>query len=340
MSAVRVEFTQAEWDQISTATPLVGRRVVYRTAAPTGPRGAPGVAGGSAIVKEGGTVVSSAVTTFDFGAGFDVAESPAGEVNISLDLTEVPAASDTAQGPVELATVAEATTGTDTARATTPAGVKAAVDAGIAALIASAPGALDTLEELAAALGDDANFAATITAALAGKQPLDSDLTSIAALTTTSFGRSLLELANAAALRTAAALGTAATAASSEFATAAQGLSETLVVAIGDETTAITTGTAKVTFRMPWAFTLTAVRASLTTASSSGTPTFDINEGGVSILSTKLTIDANERTSTTAATAAVISDASLADDAEITIDVDVAGTNAAGAKITLIGTRA
>lgn len=117
---------------------------------------------------------------------------------------------------------------------------------------------------------------------------------------------------------------------------------EVIIVAIGDETTALTTGTAKVTFRMPFAMTLTAVRASLSLVSTSGTPTFDINEGagaGTSILSTKLTIDANEFTSTTAATAAVISDSSLADDAQITIDVDVAGTGAAGAKITLIGTR-
>lgn len=114
---------------------------------------------------------------------------------------------------------------------------------------------------------------------------------------------------------------------------------EVLIIAIGDETTAITTGTAKTTFRMPFAMTLTAVRASLTTVSSSGTPTFDINESGTTVLSTKLTVDASEKTSTTAAVAAVISDAALADDAEITIDVDVAGTGAAGAKITLIGTR-
>ncbi len=112
---------------------------------------------------------------------------------------------------------------------------------------------------------------------------------------------------------------------------------ESFIIAISDETTAITTGTAKVTFRMPYAFTLTAVRASLSTVSSSGNPTFDINEDGVSILSTTLTIDANEKTSTTAATAAVISDTSLADDAEITIDIDTAGTGAKGAKIYLIG---
>lgn len=106
-----------------------------------------------------------------------------------------------------------------------------------------------------------------------------------------------------------------------------------------DETTAITTGTAKVTWRAPYACTVTAVRASLTTVSSSGAPTFDINEGGTTILSTKLTIDASEKTSTTAATAAVISDTTLADDAELTIDVDTAGTGAAGAKITIYVTR-
>ncbi|MCC7041117.1 MAG: hypothetical protein IT516_12485 [Burkholderiales bacterium] len=109
-------------------------------------------------------------------------------------------------------------------------------------------------------------------------------------------------------------------------------------VAISDETTDITTGTAKTTFRWPYPnSTLTAVRASLSITSSSGNPTFDINEGGTTILSTKLSIDASEKTSTTAATPAVISDASIADDAEITIDVDIAGTGAKGAKVMFIG---
>lgn len=111
-------------------------------------------------------------------------------------------------------------------------------------------------------------------------------------------------------------------------------------IACSDETTAIATGTSVATFRMPYAVTLTDVRATLTTASSSGTPTIDINEGGASILSTKITIDANEKTSETAATPPVISDTALADDAEITIDIDVAGTGAAGLKVWLIGTKA
>ena len=117
---------------------------------------------------------------------------------------------------------------------------------------------------------------------------------------------------------------------------------QSIVVAASDETTALATGTAKVTFRMPYAFTLTSVRASLTTAQASGSIfTVDINEGGTTILSTKLTIDNTEKTSTTAARAAVISDVNLADDAEITIDIDQIGDGTAkGLKITLIGTRA
>jgi hypothetical protein len=93
---------------------------------------------------------------------------------------------------------------------------------------------------------------------------------------------------------------------------------------------------------MPRAVTLTSVRASLTTAQASGSIfTVDINEGGTSILSTKLTIDNTEKTSTTAATPPVISDAALADDAEMTIDIDQIGNGTAtGLKVYLIGTYA
>src|SRR5690606_5950252 len=117
---------------------------------------------------------------------------------------------------------------------------------------------------------------------------------------------------------------------------------ESFIVAAGDETTALTTGTAKVTFRMPYAFTLTEVRASLVTAQTSGSAvTADINEAGTSVLSTKLTFDNTEKTTTTAATPAVISDAALADDAEMTVDIDQIGDGtAAGLKVTFIGYRA
>jgi hypothetical protein len=71
------------------------------------------------------------------------------------------------------------TAGNNSTRISTTAFVQAA----IAALINSAPGALDTLDELAASFGDDANFATTMTNALAGKQTLDATLTALAALT-------------------------------------------------------------------------------------------------------------------------------------------------------------
>lgn len=70
--------------------------------------------------------------------------------------------------------------GTNTQQLATTAFVRAA----IAALINSSPGTLDTLSELAAALGNDANFATTMLNALAGKQSLDATLTALAALTT------------------------------------------------------------------------------------------------------------------------------------------------------------
>jgi len=119
-------------------------------------------------------------------------------------------------------------------------------------------------------------------------------------------------------------------------------VTQSLIVAASDETTDLTTGTAKSTFRMPYAFTLSAVRASVTTAPTGSAITVDINEAGTSVLSTKITIDPTEKTSVTAASQPVISDTALADDAEITVDIDQVGSTVAGTglKITLIGTKA
>lgn len=118
---------------------------------------------------------------------------------------------------------------------------------------------------------------------------------------------------------------------------------ETHGIALSDETTAITTGTGKGSFSLPYAFTLVGVYVTLNTASSSGTPTFDFNEAGTTCLSTKVVIDANELTGGsagyqgTAAGAAVISDASLAAFAQLTWDIDTAGTGAKGAKAYIVG---
>jgi hypothetical protein len=112
---------------------------------------------------------------------------------------------------------------------------------------------------------------------------------------------------------------------------------DTIVLACSDETTELTTGTNRVRFRMPFAATLLAVRASVNTAPTGSTLIVDINEGGTSVLGTKLSIDASEFSSTTAASAATITDSSLADDAEISIDIDQIGSTVAGAglKVTL-----
>jgi len=114
------------------------------------------------------------------------------------------------------------------------------------------------------------------------------------------------------------------------------------VIACSDETTALTTGSAKVTFRMPYAYTLDSVRASLTGAgSTSGTTTIDINEAGSTILSTKITIDYGDLTSVGASAAPVISDSSLASDAQMTIDIDAVtgGADETGLKVYLIGNK-
>lgn len=108
-------------------------------------------------------------------------------------------------------------TGTNSTQLATTAFVQAA----LTALIGTSPGVLDTLGELADALGDDPNFAGTVTTALAGKQPLDATLTALAGLagganqlayftgtdvlaqtTLTAFGRTVMGLADYASLRT------------------------------------------------------------------------------------------------------------------------------------------
>ena len=120
-----------------------------------------------------------------------------------------------------------------------------------------------------------------------------------------------------------------------------QSLPAEIQVAASDEITALSVGNGKLTFRLPHGMTLTGVRASLTTAQTSGTIfTADIIYNGVSVLATKLTIDNTEKTSTTAATPAVITTSALADDGEIRIDVIQIGDGTAkGLKVTLIGTR-
>ena len=117
------------------------------------------------------------------------------------------------------------------------------------------------------------------------------------------------------------------------------------IIACSDETTALTTGTAKVSFRMPYAFVLTAgeggMRASCNQAPTGAILTVDVNEAGSTIMdSTKLTIAIGSTTSV-GGTAPVITDVNLADNALMTIDIDQIGSSNAGTglKVTFIGYR-
>ncbi len=154
-------------------------------------------------------------------AAYDLAagKAPSNHTHSWEQITNVPVASLTVRGITQLSS---ATNSTSETLAATPKAVKAVMDetnkkaplnspaltgtpttptapkgtnntqiastayvmAAIAALVDSSPDALNTLNELAAALGNDPNFATTMTNALAGKQPKDATLTALAGLAT------------------------------------------------------------------------------------------------------------------------------------------------------------
>jgi hypothetical protein len=111
-------------------------------------------------------------------------------------------------------------------------------------------------------------------------------------------------------------------------------------VAASDETTALTTGTAKLTFRAECAFRLDEIVAGLSTASSSGTVTVNVKKNGTTVFATNLTVDASETTSDSAAVPAVLSTREIAKGDVLTVDISGAGTGAAGLKLTFNGERA
>jgi len=116
---------------------------------------------------------------------------------------------------------------------------------------------------------------------------------------------------------------------------------ESLVIAASDRFTSISVGTDKETIPMPFAMTVTEVRAYLNTAQTSGSLfRVDIMENGLSILSTQITLDNGEKSSTTAVTLPVISDTVLAKNSEIRIDVTQIGDGTArGLKVIIDGYR-
>lgn len=114
----------------------------------------------------------AALTTTAYGRAFLALANQAGLMGL------LASSSTAAAGIVQMATDAETIAGTLTGKATSPANVKAA----IAQVLGAAPSTLDTIAEIDAAIGNDPNFATTMTTALSQKQPLDADLSAIAAL--------------------------------------------------------------------------------------------------------------------------------------------------------------
>ena len=117
-------------------------------------------------------------------------------------------------------------------------------------------------------------------------------------------------------------------------------------IALSDETSDNTASSTvpKVTFRMPFAMTITSLRCSLTKAATGAILIVDMHEAGTTVMTTnKLSVDASETTSTTAATAHALTDTAMADDALIELFIDQVGTTTdntgEGVKVWIIGTR-
>lgn len=102
-----------------------------------------------------------------------------------------------------------------------------------------------------------------------------------------------------------------------------------LAYACSDETSNLTVGN-RVSFRVPFAMTLSEIRISVNDAPTVSSLVVDVKEAGISIFSTLLSIDASQLTSVTSATPAVISDVNLADDALITVSTTQIGSENAG----------
>jgi len=123
------------------------------------------------------------------------------------------------------------------------------------------------------------------------------------------------------------------------FITSSHYHTESFIIACGDETTALTASTsvAKVSFRIPYAFTITEVSASVITAPTDSTLIVDIHDSGTTIMTmNKISIESGEYTSLDATTQPTLTDTAIAKDAIITIFCDQIGSTVAGAGLKVI----
>jgi hypothetical protein len=110
---------------------------------------------------------------------------------------------------------------------------------------------------------------------------------------------------------------------------------EALIVAASDNETDLATGTV-FTFYMPYAMTLTDIKASVLTAPTGAGLIVDVHDEGTTIMTTdKLDIDVSEFHTSTAATQPALTDTALANNAKIEIIIDQVGSTIAGAGLVI-----
>ena len=176
------KFSETINNALALKAPLASPAFTGIPTAPTASQGANSTQiANTAFVKAAiTTLINGAPSTLDtlkeIAAAINNDPNFSTTINNALAL-KAPLASPALTGVPTAPTAAQGTNNTQIA---TTAYVRAA----ISALVGSSPEALDTLNELAAALGNDPNFATTMTNALAGKQPLDATLTALAGLPT------------------------------------------------------------------------------------------------------------------------------------------------------------
>jgi len=273
-----------------------------------------GDSGGGQTISNGNTL-----SILGDGTGIDTADSATGTVTITFDPVEAEAGLEAVldlqalQGAVTDAQVPDSITVSLAASATALAANGGNCTAGNAPLGVDASGAVEGCFD---AWTEAENTAAGYLQAAS----VDSDLTTFslpASTTISAFGATVVDDTDAAAARD------------------TLKVRDVIWAAVSDETTDLTTGAAELTLYMPDAFTIDTsiedgVGCSVNTAPTGSAITVGINETGVSILSTDITIDATENTSKTAATAPVVSDTALASGSAIAFDIDGVGSTTAG----------
>ena len=183
-ASLRAEFASIEdaFDKLPVTTGNAGKLVVVNA----GATALEATSTAAALVLTGGTINSTTIgaTTPSTGAFTTVSATVGITGNLTGNVGGNLAGNVTSAGTSTFANVsisgtldmdagsAATITGLATPSGSTDAATKGYVDTQISSLIASAPGTLDTLDELAAALGDDANFAATTAASIATKLAL------------------------------------------------------------------------------------------------------------------------------------------------------------------------